>query len=163
MMVKDLDQRFPLLDIRIALSQQLTEIGLISTAHETLTKGLQMIHQRHVKEKVLTSQSMRLIALFNKLSVTEMKDFVQSVIGPLLTYEKKHGGNLLETLDRLISNQFHLKKTADMMFIHYNTLRHRLRILEQLGYQKGVLDTNRYDFILAVYIATNVLDASERV
>jgi purine catabolism regulator len=81
----------------------------------------------------------------------------------LLTYEKKHGGNLLETLDRLITNQFHLKKTADMMFIHYNTLRHRLRILEQLGYQKGVLDTNRYDFILAVYIATNVLDASERV
>jgi sugar diacid utilization regulator len=49
-----------------------------------------------------------------------------------------------------------------MMFIHYNTLRHRLQILEQLGYQKGVLDTNRYDFILAVYIATNVLDASER-
>ena len=162
MMVKDLDQRFPLLDIRIALSQQLTEIGLIATAYDTLTKGLQMIHQRHLKEKVLTSQSMRLIALFNKLSIAEMKDFVQSVIGPLLTYEKKHGGNLLETLDRLITNQFHLKKTADMMFIHYNTLRHRLRILEQLGYQKGVLDTNRYDFILAVYIATNVLDASER-
>jgi sugar diacid utilization regulator len=48
------------------------------------------------------------------------------------------------------------------MFIHYNTLRHRLQILEQLRYQKGVLDTNRYDFILVVYIATNDLDASER-
>lgn len=162
LLVDELDTRYPLLDIRIAYSQHIHDIVSLATLYDTLTKGLHMIHQRHWKEKVFTSQSMRLISLFSKLSVVEMREFVHGVLGPLLAYEKKHGGNLLETLDRLITHQFHLKKTAEAMFVHYNTLRYRLRVLEELGYRKGVLESNRYDFILAVFIAMNVLDESAR-
>ncbi|MEY3431598.1 MAG: hypothetical protein RIS53_496, partial [Bacillota bacterium] len=62
----------------------------------------------------------------------------------------------------LISQQFNLKKTADNLFIHYNTLRHRLQVLESLGYGKNKLETTHYDLIFAVYIAKNILLESSK-
>lgn len=70
---------------------------------------------------------------------------------------KKQGGQLVDTLFTLINHQFNLKKAAEELFIHSNTLRNRLQTLETLGYGKDNLKNNHFDLLFAVYIAKNNL------
>ena len=109
-----------------------------------------------MREKIFNNQSVKMFSLLGKIPEIELKEYVSLVLGPLLQYEKKHGGNLIETLYVLINHQFNLKKAATELFVHYNTLRHRLQVLDELGYGKKKLETTHYDLIFAVYLAKNL-------
>jgi len=160
--IQELEKQNKLIEVKAAYTIDIQEVKAIAGNYATLSRGLNFIHQRQIREKVFNNQSVKMFSILGKISEAEMKEYVALVLSPLLTYEAKHGGNLLETLYMLISQQFNLKKTADNLFIHYNTLRHRLQVLESLGYGKNKLETTHYDLIFAVYIAKNILLESSK-
>ena len=151
------EKRFKVVEIKAAYTTEIKDVMAIASDYSTLSRGLNFISQRHVRENVFSHQSVKMFSILGKVSETEIKEYVQLVLDPLLKYEEKHGGNLLETLYMLISQQFNLKKTAETLFVHYNTLRHRLAVLDSLGYGKSKLETAHYDLIFAVYLAKNLM------
>ncbi len=58
--------------------------------------------------------------------------FVQSHLGPLLAYEQAGGISLLQTLDHYLSCMGSKQETAERLFIHRQTLYHRLDKLDEL-------------------------------
>lgn len=156
-MINEFEANHKFLEMKLAYATRLTQVGMLTGAYATLSRGLNFINQRHIREKVFNNQSVKMFSLLGKISEVEIKEYVDLVLSPLLDYEQKHGGNLLETLYRLITHQFHLRKTAAALFVHYNTLRHRLQVLESLGYGKNKLETSHYDLIFAVYLAKNLV------
>lgn len=156
-LIEDLEKTYKIHDIKAAYATHIKDVQSIASDYATLSRGLNFMSQRKVKEKILNNHSVKMFSMLGKISEAELKDYVTLVLGPILDYEAKHGGNLLETLNMLINQQFNLKKTAESLFIHYNTLRHRLQVLEMLGYGKNKLETTHYDLIFAVYFAKNLL------
>lgn len=155
--IAEWEKRFKFVDIKAAYTTEIKDVKAIGSDYATLSRGLNFISQRHIRENVFNHQSVKMFSILGKISEAEIKEYVQLVLGPLLKYEEKHGGNLLETLYVLISQQFNLKKTAALLFVHYNTLRHRMGVLDALGYGKSKLETTHYDLIFAVYLAKNLM------
>lgn len=62
----------------------------------------------------------------------ELTDFVEETLGPLLQYERSKKTELLETLILYLDHNQNVKKTAESMHIHLNTLAYRLKRVEAI-------------------------------
>ena len=79
---------------------------------------------------------------FNSISVyqllTEMEDlpmaqrYCDQIIGPLVQYDKSHSNNLVQTIDAYFNHHGNISQTAEMLFIHRNTLLYRLDRIQEL-------------------------------
>lgn len=69
--------------------------------------------------------------LFNH-DTQELREFFEQILGKLLKEDELHNLQLLQTLEEFVSNQFDINKTAESMFIHKNTLRYRLKKIEEV-------------------------------
>jgi DNA-binding PucR family transcriptional regulator len=58
--------------------------------------------------------------------------FAEKLILPLLEHDKQHGTALLETLRAFLDNDGSINATARQLFLHANSLRHRLRRIHEL-------------------------------
>lgn len=64
--------------------------------------------------------------------VQQLKTFVIHHIGAVAEYDKQYNSNLLETLDKFLSCMGAKQETAERLFIHRQTLYHRLEKIEDL-------------------------------
>jgi len=58
--------------------------------------------------------------------------FIDQLITPIVTIDGRRGGQLLETLRTFVERQGSIQETADVRFLHVNTVRHRLAKIRQL-------------------------------
>ncbi|MBI4320700.1 MAG: helix-turn-helix domain-containing protein [Chloroflexi bacterium] len=65
--------------------------------------------------------------------VVELKDFVDRLVGPLVSYDRDHNACLIETLESYLQNDCNLQKTARINFLHANTVKYRLQRIEELA------------------------------
>lgn len=68
--------------------------------------------------------------LYHESDQGEMRTFAEKMLRPLQVYDLEHDAELAKTLDVYLVNQGHLRKTAEMLYIHVNTLRQRLDRIE---------------------------------
>lgn len=142
--------------MKIAYKEKLESFAAISKSYATLLRGMNLILERRTREKIFNDQSVKMLGLLANISQADLQDYVQTSLHEVLLYEKKHGVPLLDTMYTLINHQFNLKTAAEELFIHYNTLRHRIQILETLGFAREDLKNNHFDLIFAIYLAKNL-------
>jgi len=70
----------------------------------------------------------RLLMLIEHSS--EVKTFYEELLGPLLSYD--NGEELIRTLDAYFERNGNLKKTANALYIHRNTLLYRLERIQEI-------------------------------
>jgi sugar diacid utilization regulator len=93
------------------------------------------------------------IRLLASVGYELLDDFYKEYLDPLIEYDEKNGVNFHETLQVYFQQNGDLNQTAEKLFMHPNTLRYRLRKIEEL------LDTdlqhfnNRLNLYLACKIA----------
>ncbi|AVH55281.1 MULTISPECIES: helix-turn-helix domain-containing protein [Streptomyces] len=74
--------------------------------------------------------------LFSQAGRAELQQFVRRVIGPVLDYDERRGGELVRTLLTYFACDASLTRTAADLFVHVNTLYHRIdRVTALLGPQ----------------------------
>lgn len=82
----------------------------------------------------------------NREALRTLRD---DILGDLISYDHRQGGDLLLTLEGFFNANGHLSQTADALHIHRNTLQYRLnRISELTG-----LDMTQPDTRLAIHLA----------
>ncbi len=64
--------------------------------------------------------------------VQELREYYSLVLGDLIRYDADNRGNLVETLEKLSIHQFDISKTAQSLFLHPNSLRYRLKKIEDI-------------------------------
>lgn len=62
-----------------------------------------------------------------------LKLFVEEKLGAVLESDESSDMELVKTLQTLIKHNMNLKKSANSLFIHYNSLRYRVNKLKELG------------------------------
>ena len=81
-----------------------------------------------------------------------LRSFRERLLGPLLAYDDRHRGELLPTLREFLACSGSWNGCAAAMHVHVNTVRYRIRRIEELtGRDLSRLD-DQVDFFLALQI-----------
>ncbi|NLL19950.1 MAG: sugar diacid utilization regulator [Clostridia bacterium] len=83
----------------------------------------------------------------------ELQEFVQRILGKIIAYDLEMETELLKTIEVYLNQHCQITNCAKALYIHENTLRSRLKKIEQLlGF-----DLKRIDHLLNIYIALQIL------
>jgi hypothetical protein len=81
-----------------------------------------------------------------------LRSFRQRMLGPLVAYDQRHRAELLPTLREFLACSGSWNVCATTMYVHVNTVRYRIRRIEELtGRDLSSLD-DQVDFFLALRI-----------
>ena len=81
-----------------------------------------------------------------------LRSFRERLLGPLLAYDERHRAELLPTLQEFLACSGSWNACAAAMYVHVNTVRYRIRRIEELtGRDLSRLD-DQVDFFLALRI-----------
>jgi DNA-binding PucR family transcriptional regulator len=90
--------------------------------------------------------------LLASVPATVLRSFRGRLLGPLLDYDEQHRAELLPTLREFLDCSGSWNACAAKMYVHVNTVRYRIRRIEELtGRDLSSLD-DRVDFFLALRI-----------
>ncbi|MBO0787435.1 MAG: helix-turn-helix domain-containing protein, partial [Actinobacteria bacterium] len=78
--------------------------------------------------------------------------FAQRALGPLLAYDREHGGALLSTLEVFLACSGSWTRAAGKLFIHVNSLRYRIRRIEELTGRNLSSLTDQADLLIALQL-----------
>ncbi|WP_446897941.1 PucR family transcriptional regulator [Clostridium sp. LBM24168] len=71
--------------------------------------------------------------LFQIEKKSELKIFYNEILGKLIDYDTKNSTKLVETLKVYIDENCNLIKTSNSLFIHKNTLKYRIKRIEEIS------------------------------
>lgn len=77
--------------------------------------------------------------------------FIDQLIGPLLDHDRSRGSQLLSTLRTFIEQHGALQATADIQYLHVNTVRHRLARITTIVGRNPLDDGDRVSFSIALW------------
>jgi DNA-binding PucR family transcriptional regulator len=78
-----------------------------------------------------------------------------ALLRPLRDYDETRGGQLLLTLEVFLHTGGRLAVAANELYVHPNTLRHRVQLIEDITGRKLDSTRDRTDFDLAIALARN--------
>lgn len=81
-----------------------------------------------------------------------IESFRLSVLGPIEAWDKDHGSELVPTLTAFLASGGRWRATAELLHIHPNTLRYRLRRIEELTGRDLDTTSDRVDLWLAMHL-----------
>ncbi len=90
--------------------------------------------------------------LLASVPASVLRSFRERLLGPLLAYDEQHRAELMATLREFLACSGSWNACAAKMYVHVNTVRYRIKRVEELtGRDLSCLD-NRVDFFLALRI-----------
>ncbi len=93
------------------------------------------------------------VRLFYNQSEQDLNEFYKEVIGPLEKFDQENNGNLLTTLWHYLRAERDMKKVSEQLFIHTNTLRYRLKRIEELLGESLEKEETRFNIYAALKVA----------
>jgi hypothetical protein len=92
-----------------------------------------------------------LAALLEQQPRSRLAPFVGQLVRPLVTTRVRGGAELLDTLRTFIAHHGSVSATAEALFVHPNTVRHRLGRVREIVGRDPLLDDDRIDLSIAVW------------
>jgi DNA-binding PucR family transcriptional regulator len=90
------------------------------------------------------------VASHELVPASVLRSFRERLLGPLLAYDDRHRAELMPTLREFLACSGSWNACAAKMYVHVNTVRYRIRRIEELtGRDLSRLD-DRVDFFLAL-------------
>lgn len=93
-------------------------------------------------------------ALLDHVPESAPQEYVKSRLQPLLAYDEREGTDLYRTLVAFVECGGNRVETARRLFVHYNTLRHRLHRIEELVGADFSHPVSSLDLSLCVHVAS---------
>lgn len=106
--------------------------GLQKSFRET-SKTNSILEHIHRENEIVFYDRLGFYRMLMSYENTEpMQRYADEILGPILAYENKSHTQLLETLWAYFENDCNLQTTADKLFSHKNTVKYRLKRIEEL-------------------------------
>ena len=122
----------------IGIGTIINKIQDLPDSYDTAKKALELYHMEGTKKKIISMRDfapiMRLLSVHYE--ETLLMQIVKDELGSLISYDRKHGTELLETLRVFLDCSCNAKDAAEKLYIHRNTIAYRIRQIEKItGYK----------------------------
>jgi sugar diacid utilization regulator len=91
--------------------------------------------------------------LFHVSDPTELRGYVDQVLGPLIDYDQRHGADFVRTLEAFLANNGNLQATARDLSLHVNSVTYRLQRIQSIA----ALDLEQSEDRLLAQVALKIL------
>ncbi|SHI34192.1 PucR C-terminal helix-turn-helix domain-containing protein [Dethiosulfatibacter aminovorans DSM 17477] len=79
------------------------------------------------------------------------RKFADSILEPILEYDREYDGNLMETAVSFVVNQGDFRKTSNELFHHINTIRYRISKIYEITRIEGARTGNYEQLAISIY------------
>ncbi|MDQ0412248.1 helix-turn-helix domain-containing protein [Mesobacillus stamsii] len=131
---------------------------MASKSLQEAAKCIQFIKSNGAKNQIISYRDLGVQRLLLQNSEGELTDFMEEVLGPLITYDKSKKGELMPTLFAWLEHNQKAKEAAESLHIHTNTLMYRLKRIEEI---LGVSLSDSSQF-LNIHLAISLYPALKR-
>lgn len=101
--------------------------------YELYQESLRIRAVRKLKKSVLFLEDLQYDRILLHVSQQEeAQEFVRKKLGGLVEYDRINDSHLLETLEMLIRQNGSRKQAAEALYLHRNTMAHRIRKIEEI-------------------------------
>jgi PucR family transcriptional regulator, purine catabolism regulatory protein len=140
--------------IRAAYSTPIHEASDIPTTYTSLFETLNHATKNQLSSTLIHDHHVRMVNVLKKLDTSMLMEYAHSILKPLIDYENSHDLPLINTYYHYIECQFNAKEAATKLFIHYNSLRYRLNVIESCGYPIFNTKESHFEvyFALTIYL-----------
>lgn len=146
-----LTRKHPYLQFKIIFSNEISDVKSIAPTYALISDSITLIERDNIGTNVFTQSNIELLSLLKNIDFMSLNQFLNNLLKPLISYELKNGINLIDTLYTYFKCKYNARECADALFIHYNSLRHRLNIIKELGYDLSN-DADHFDLYFALYL-----------
>ncbi len=118
---------------RIAVGQYTEHLNKVGTAYQTASETLKLQKKIHPDRLCMFYEDLhmhRVISLFK--TQNEFQDMISEYLRPVIEYDRKYNGKLLQTLKVYLSCNGSKKETAKQLYVVRQTLYYRIEKLEKL-------------------------------
>lgn len=96
-------------------------------------KALKILKACEKKDSISNYNDMGIYRLFFEMNKQEeMKELYYETLGKLVNYDLEHSTNLVDTLEAYIEEGGNLINTSNRLFIHKNTVKYRVKRIEEI-------------------------------
>lgn len=116
-------------------------------------QALKVAKATQARDRTLSFQELGVYRLLYQVSDwKELEAFHREVLGLLLSYDKKYGTELVDTLEVYLAENGNLMKTADRLYLHRNTLKYRVQRIQEISGQNLQGARERLNFQVALMV-----------
>jgi purine catabolism regulator len=127
---REASRRLSAASVSIGIGQVREDPLELRESHAEARRALEVGRWRSPGEVVIFER-MGLDRLLASVSDLELSAFRDTMIGPLLAYDRAHRSNLVDTLEAFVATR-NAAEAARRLYVHYNTVRSRLVRIEEL-------------------------------
>ncbi|WP_100812485.1 helix-turn-helix domain-containing protein [Microbacterium sp. BR1] len=104
-----------------------------AASHRGAFEALTVLQRIGRPNQILASEQLGVIGLLLTSSQPDdLRRLSRQILDPIARKDSESGGALLETLFCMLDCNLHLARTASRMFVHINTVKYRMRRLQEL-------------------------------
>ncbi|MEH7502522.1 helix-turn-helix domain-containing protein [Neobacillus drentensis] len=148
----EINNKYREIDVSIGIGRIKQGLTFVHESFVEATKCIKFLKNYLFDHRVLSYTDLGVQRFILQNSMEELIDFIQEVLGPLIEYEQSRKGELLSTLIVYLDQNQNIKKTADSLHIHTNTLSYRLKRIEEIL----LTDLNDSQPLFNIQLAINI-------
>jgi sugar diacid utilization regulator len=146
---------FPGVRFTIGISGVCSGAADLSRAYDEARRTVDAAARLRRHDAVVTFDGLGIHRLLLQLpELDELRTFADDVLGTLLRYDRLHGSRLIDTLVAFFQDGPGLRRMADRLHVHPNTVTYRLRRIGEIA----ELDLDRYRDRLTAQVALEILE-----
>lgn len=127
--------------VTIGIGNIKSSIMEVYKSYNEAQKSIKLSRIVYKRDKVVTYDNLGVYKVLDKVySTEEAKDFYKEYIEKICRHDENNNGELLSTLVCIMENNWNLKKTSEIMYVHYNTIKYRYKRIGE------ILDKDLEDF-----------------
>ncbi|MDF2788181.1 MAG: putative transcriptional regulator [Neobacillus sp.] len=149
---QEINNKYSEIDVSIGIGRMKQGLTLIHESFVEATKCIKFLKNYSFEDRVISYTDLGIQRFILQNSKEELIDFIQEVLGPLIQYEQSRKGELLSTLIVYLEQNQNIRKTADSLNIHINTLSYRLKRIEEIL----VTNLNDSQSLFNIQLAINI-------
>jgi DNA-binding PucR family transcriptional regulator len=149
-------QVLPEVPISVGSGRLCKSISDFKDSFQEARRSLDIVRRCHKRNQVVFFHALGVYRLFSLIEDrAELMQLAEQTLGPLLEYDRQHGTTLVRTLGYYLESGRNLETSARAMFIHVNTLKYRLKRIQEIAQ----LDINDAEQRFNVHLAVKILQA----
>jgi len=118
--------------VRVGSGRTYAQANEIFRSYQEAKVALNLGRIMDIRSKTPFFRDLGLARILYNHDLQELAEFHRDTLGELIRYDAEQNGDLVKTLEKYLLNHCDLKAAADALFLHPNTLRYRLKKIEEI-------------------------------
>ncbi|MFW5891692.1 MAG: PucR family transcriptional regulator [bacterium] len=117
----------------LGVGEQVDNLYEVNKSFQQSKKAVNLSKKINEKKKIYFYKDLKYYKVLDQIKNKKIvNEFIKENISEIKIYDENNSSDLLLTLKKYIKNNCNIRKTADEMYLHYNTIKKRLKKLEEV-------------------------------